>query len=658
MTIGWRLGALGVAFLLLFSVLTLRMWQLQVTEAQEYVERAERNIIAVAPTPAPRGNIVDRNGILLAGTEPVFAAVVDARLLTEDDVPGLVSQLAAFTGLPADEVEVFIDDVRSRGDRLAIQRDLTEEQALFVKEHQEDFPGITVERQPVRIYPEGEVAAAILGYIGKPDEADIEAGAASTDLLGRAGLERQYDALLQGTPGRIKYQVDAERGGQRVLGEQKPRAGGTITLTIDADLQAFVQETLASGLQLARDEYDSDCVPGERGDPRCPVRAVGVVIDVNSGELLAMASVPTYDPNWFIGGLTAGEFAALPEGALQNFAIQGEYAPASTFKAVTYVTAYEEGIAPISAGSVEEPIQCSAQLRAPFIGDESRQVWNNWTRRDDGLQDIHRALARSCNVYFWEIALRIWTEHKNTPRENMLQDWAYSLGFGTDTGIDLPFEKAGIIPDRELFELWKRESPARLEDVRLELASPWLGGDLLQAAVGQGAVAVTPLQLANAYAAMVNGGDLWQPHVVRHVVDVDGNLIEEFEPTLVRELQIEPTTVLALRRDLQQVVSGPGGTASAAFEDFGPGRSAVGGKTGTAEVIKDAEPETPGAQEVDTALFAAVAPIDNPQYVVVVVIERGGSGGAIAAPTAKPILQYLLNGAEAVTEINLGEVTD
>jgi penicillin-binding protein 2 len=658
MTSGWRLGVLGIAFLALFGLLTLRMWQIQITEAAEYTERAERNKIAVAPTPAPRGDIVDRNGELFAGTRPVFAAVVDAQLLYDDDLPELVSRLAAFTGSPAEDVQHFIEDVAARGDRIAILTELTEAQALFLKEHQEDFPAVTVERQPVRIYPQGELAASILGYIGKPDEADIEAGAASTDLLGRAGLERRYDDLLQGTPGVIKYEVDAQREGQKILGEQKPSAGNTLTLTIDGELQRVVRESLAEGLQVARNEYDPDCIPGEKGDPRCPVRAVGVVLEVNTGAVLAMESVPTYDPNSFIGGLTQDELDALPEGALSNFAIQGEYAPASTFKAVTYVTAYEEGIAPISANSVEEQIQCSETLRAPFIGDASRQVWNNWTRGDDGLQDIHRAFMRSCNVYFWEIALRIWDENKNTNRENLLQDWAYSLGFGAETNIDLPFERPGIVPDRSLFLLWKSESPQRLDPARLELASPWLGGDLLQAAVGQGAVTVTPLQLANAYAAMVNGGKLWQPYLVDQVEDVNGNLVQDFEPTLLREVPIDPTTVLSLRRDMQQVVNGPGGTANAAFAEFGNNVTKVGGKTGTAEVIKDAEPETPGAQEVDTALFAGVAPIDDPEYVVVVVIERGGSGGAIAAPTARRILQYLLNGPAAVTPIDLGEVTD
>ena len=651
---GWRLGFLGVVFVSLLSLLSLRMWQLQVTEGEIYEDRAENNQIAFASTPAPRGEIRDANGVLLAGTRPALAAIVDGQVLLDEDEESLVPRLTAFTGMASADVQVFLDNAQQRGARLPIVTELTEEQALFLVEHGEDFPGVTVEPQPIRIYPQGELASDVIGYIGKPQEDDIEAGALSTDLLGRAGLERQYDAELQGTPGTIKYVLNARRKFQSLIGEDPPEAGSTLKLTIDADLQRVLSDQLADGLELSRKLYHADCTPGEEGDPLCPVRAAGIVMDPRTGAVLAMASVPTYDPNIFVGGITQEQLDALPEAVFNNFVIQGQYAPASTFKAVTYFTAFEEGIPPASASSLEETIDCSATLRAPFIGDESQQVWNNWTGRDDGPQNIHRAFMRSCNVYFWEIALRIWDEHKNTDDENLLQNWAYQLGFGAPTGIDLPFERQGIIPDRALFELWADELDQRLSADRLELASPWLGGDLLQAAVGQGAVTVTPLQLANAYAAMVNGGTLWEPYVVDRIEDSDGNLVEAHEPTAIRQLDVDPTTVLFFRRDLQAVVNGAGGTAAGAFADFGDNVEQVGGKTGTAEVIKATETQA----GVDTALFVGVAPMQSPRYVVVIVIERGGSGGRVAAPTAKPILQYLLNGPAAMTPIVVGEETD
>jgi len=658
MTLAWRTGVVGIVFFALLGLLSLRMWQIQVAEGQVYAERAESNQVGFAPTPAPRGEIRDAGGVLLAGTRPALAAVIDAKILNEEDEPLLVAQLSALLGMPVEEVQTFVDDVQSRGDRVPIVRELSDAQALFITEHGESFPGVEVEPQPIRTYPLGELASDIIGFIGLPQPEDVEAGADLTVLLGRAGLEREYDSQLQGTPGQIVYRFDARRQGD-VLSQTVPTPGNTLYLTIDVELQSILEQSLAEGLQLARELYQpgGECVPGtadEGGDPRCPVRSAGVVIDVTTGAVLAMASVPTYDPNIFIGGVSQAEFDALAEGALTNFAIQGEYAPASTFKAVTYFTAHEEGISPYSATSLEDDILCSAELRLPFIGPGSQQVYRNWTGRDDGMQDIHRAFTRSCNVYFWEIAYEIWSEKQGTDEESILQDWARDFGFSEPTGVDLPFERKGLVPDRALFELWKEESPQRLDPARLDYASPWLGGDLMNAALGQGEVLVTPLQLANAYAAMANGGHVWEPYVVDHIENLEGDVVADQEPDLIRTVPITASTVVSFLQDLRSVVNDPSGTAHAAFSEFGTNVGLVGGKTGTAEIIKDTEEQ----DGVDTALFAGVAPINNPKYVVVVVVERGGSGGRIAAPTARPILQFLLNGPDAVTPIIAGEDAD
>lgn len=653
MTTGWRIGVLGVSFLVLFGLLTLRLWQIQITEAEESLSAAENNQIDFAATPAPRGEIRDRNGALLAGTNPVLSAMIDGQVVSASIEEELIAKLAAFSGLDPVDVEFAIDQAQLRGERIALVDELSYEQAVFLIEHAEDFPGVSVEPQPERTYPLGSLAADIVGYIGKPTVSDVDGGANLTELLGKAGVERQYNDLLAGTPGVIKYRVDAQRNVLEVLNEESPAPGASIRLTIDVELQRVLEDSLTRGLQLAREDHgDPQCVPDLKEDPFCPVRAVGVVLDATNGEVLAMASVPTYDPNLFVAGVSQTQLDALPEGVLVNFAVTGEYAPASTFKAVTYVMSMEEGITPEGAASLEEPILCSRRLEKRFT-DGSAQVWNNWTSRDDGEQDIHTALMRSCNVYFWELAWSIWEENKNTPDEDMLQRWARDLGMGSQTTIDLPFEKSGIIPDRTLFEDWAVNARFRLDEARLDpqLSSPWFGGDLLQAAVGQGSVLVTPLQLANAYAAMVNGGDLWEPQVVQQVVAPDGTVVLDVQPRLTRNVDISDTTLISLRRDLQEVVNNPKGTAFKAFEDFGENKDKVGGKTGTAEVIK----ATQESEGVQTALFVAVAPIDDPKYVVVIVIERGGSGGRVAAPTAKPVLQYLLNGADGITQIDPGE---
>lgn len=660
---GWRLGTVSLVFAVMFAVLTLQLWQVQVVATEDYVQQAENSQVKFVSTPAARGEIVDRAGRQLAGTEALLSAVVDGALVPADSVPELVSLLAAFTGIDAEQVGEMVNDARVSGDRVVIASDLTQQDAVYLAEHSEDFAGVYVVPVPQRVYPYGNLASGVIGYIGRPSQADIDAGASRTAILGKAGLEKQYDDQLQGIEGAIKYQVDAQGNVLAKLGEEYPAAGNQLVTNLDVDLQQVLEDALTDGLQLARTEYNENgCDPGspEDGteDKGCPVRAVGLVMNVNDGAVLAMASVPNFDPGLFIN-FDADEYEALPDGALTNFAVQGQYAPASTFKAITYVMAMEEGIAPEDATSVEDPILCAGQLEAAALGEGSQQVFQNWTRHDDGLQDIHRAFRRSCNTYFWEITLSLWNQYKETAKENLLQDWAREAGFDSKTGIDLPFEKPGIIPDRDLFERWAEEGDPRLDSSRLEFASPWFGGDLFQAAVGQGSVLATPVQLATAYAALVNGGTVYQPRVVAEVRTEDGQLVETFDPVILNSIDgLSASTVRSLRNDMQQVVNNSEGTAHSAFVDFGSAVGQVGGKTGTAEVIKR-QVDDNGVliqDSVTTALFVGVAPIDDPEYVVVVIVERGGSGGGIAAPTAKPVLQYLLG--QKVTSVLPGQEAD
>jgi len=660
---GWRLGAVGFVFAAMFVALTLVLWNVQVVATEQYVKEAELSQVKPVATPAPRGQIVDRAGHQLAGTTTALAVVVDGALVPEDAVKELVSRLAAFTGLPADEVSAVVADARDRGDRRELHVELNQRDAVYLAEHSEDFVGVSVLPVPQRVYPYENVASGIIGYIGRPSQTDIDAGARPTDILGKSGLEKQYDSYLQGVEGVIKYQVDAQRAVLAKLGEDFPEAGNRLVTEIDIELQMVLEQALVDGLDLARTTYrEEGCDPGiaDEGteDKGCPVRAVGVVLNASDGAVLAMSSVPNFDPGLFVN-FDADEYEALPEGALTNFAVQGQYAPASTFKALTYVMAMEEGISPEGTNSVEDDIECSAQLSVAALEEGSLKVFQNWTRADDGPTDIHRALRRSCNTYFWEVTLALWNQFKETANENLLQDWAREAGFDEQTGIDLPFEKTGIIPDRELFEKWKTDSDPRLDESRLQFGSPWFGGDLFQAAVGQGSVLTTPVQLATAYAALVNGGTVYQPRVVAEIRTEAGLLVEGFEPVVTGTIEdLSAATVRALREDLQQVVNSPEGTAYSAFTDFGPLVGQVGGKTGTAEIIKRQVDDNGNVTQepVTTALFVGVAPIDDPEYVVVVIVERGGSGGGIAAPTAKPVLQYLLD--QEVTDIRAGEEAD
>jgi cell division protein FtsI/penicillin-binding protein 2 len=837
----WRLATVGLVMAVMMGALGLRLWSIQVTETDEYTAEAERNLVRLVPTPAPRGDIYDRNGKLLAGTTASLAVVVDMGLVEDDFEEDLAQRLAAFLDEPASNIMERFANANS-GAQLILAKDLTEQQALTLVEHREDFPGVAVIPQPVRDYPNGELAAQVLGYIGKPSAADLERPEVKgTDVVGKAGVERYYDDQLRGTEGVIKYQVDAGRSVLQRLGEDESAPGNNLILTIDSGIQEQLQVSLEDGLALARslemaerteaieeqdirtrlflaneeaqleaqraaiaaqaaaaeanedgtvdedsiavevpEEIDEGavlgslywglpidengvCVPVERvevgvgsrtllsgsrertmrldavlengsqrvavvdidgeqyeveegdtfattlrviaveqdrlivshSDKWCPVRAVGVVEDPNDGSIIAMASYPSFDPEAFVNGLTQSQWESLGTiNAFTNFAVQGQYAPASTFKVVSYVLALEEGIYPLDrpindrtlgdesptvddaaadeAGADEEtstttvppsddqllPLtsdtdlyNCTGSLRFRF-NDGSSQVYRDWKRNGHGPLDLHGALQASCDLYFWEIALRVWNERSDETginNEDLWQEWARSFGFGTETGVDLPFEKPGLIPDRQWFREEQRKNTGRVRST-----GPWVGGDLMNAVVGQGAVLVTPLQLANGFSAMLNGGTLWEPRVVAEMVNQNGEIVDENEKATIGAIDLDPGTVEALRLDMQQVVNGPIGTARSAFAGFGPNVSSVGGKTGTAEIIKSTE----DVQEVDTAWFVGVAPVESPEYVVTVVVERGGSGGRVAAPVARQVLQYLVNGKNWVTPLEAGEEAD
>ena len=430
---------------------------------------------------------------------------------------------------------------------------------------------------------------------------------------------------------------------------------------------------------------EQDRVVLSHSDRWCPVRSVGVVEDPRDGSILAMGSYPAFDPTAFVSGLTSDEWNRLgTANAFTNFAVQGLYAPASTFKVVAYMLAIEEGIYPLdrpsgervlgSTGEEEEgtpaeeappeeelqpltsdtdPYNCTGSLRFEF-NDGSSQVYRDWKRSGHGPLDLHGALQASCDLYFWEIALRIWNERgepEGINNENLWQEWARAFGFGTASGIDLPFEKQGLIPDRTWFREEQRAGTGRVRP-----SGPWVGGDLMNAVVGQGTVLVTPLQLANGFATMVNGGTLWQPRVVGAITDAEGDVVEGGEPVVLAEVDVAASTVTAFRRDLQLVVNSSRGTAFRAFHEkpFGEGVELIGGKTGTGEVIKADDK----IDQVDTGWFVGVAPIHDPQWVVSIVVERGGFGGRVAAPIARQVLQHLIIGPEGVTDIVEGAEAD
>jgi len=588
----WRIAVLGAAFLTLFGILSLRLWYLQVSSLEESLDTAEAQQLSTVTIEAPRGNIYDRNGTLMAGTEAALRIVVDRKLVPADREEDLIQNLAALLDTPPSEIRKTFED-QGTGARFTLGGEVSERTAMFAWEHIEDFPGLAIEPQPVRTYPLHEQAAHLIGYIGAPGEEDLKRhDITPRDRVGKFGIEGSYDHLLRGTPGIITYRVNARGQILGIVEETAPVPGGSVVSTIDLHMQTVLEAALIDGMSLSR----------ERGDD--PVRASGVILDPSNGAVLAMASLPSYDPTLFSDGLiTQAEWESLSENAaLNNFAIQGAYPPASTFKVVPYTLSLARGIYPTIEQDEHEGRQDPADPTSFFCDGDlqfpNTPLLHDWTRH--GEVDIHTSLQVSCDNYYWGIALEIWGN-------------------------------AG--------DLWDE-------------------GDLMNMIIGQGSLTATRLQVAVSYATLVNGGTFYEPRVLDQVTDIEGEVIYTNLPNVVRTIDIAPITVENLKEDLNAVVAGPRGTSRTAFSEFcGSDVRAinceslkqVGGKTGTAEIRVAV---TEDDQEVDTAWFVGVAPLDDPRYVVAIVIEEGGSGGGVAAPTARAILQFLMG--ESVTPIRSG----
>lgn len=639
MTFGWRLVVVGTFVAALFGILVLRMWFLQVTDIESSLQVAADQRIRVVTIEAPRGDVFDRFGKeLMVGTVATLRVVVDRKLVEVEDEDFLIQNLSALLAMPASEIRQEFDR-QGPGARFPLGDQITQSTGIFVLENIEDFPGVTVAPVPFRVYPLGETAAHIVGYIGAPDDSDLARPEINiNDKVGKFGVEGWYDRLLRGTPGRVTYRVNADGDILGILEELPPQPGGSIITTIDLDTQRFVEDTLVSAIKLARQD----------GEP--VLRGSVVVLDPQDGSVIAMASLPSFDPSIFSDGrLSQVEWESLAEKAVfNNFAIQGLYPPGSAFKTIVNALARERRISPKLE---EEYVDLVDQESDPtlFFSDgellfPNTPPLNDWKEGGHGLVDLSESLAQSVNSYYWSIALTIWDDAGLKWPEELLQNWARDLGFGERTGIDLPFEQQGLVGDREWFQ-FNQQNETGL--VRHE--GGWSGGDLMNIATGQGALVVTPIQMAVAYSALVNGGTVWEPRVVDSVRDSENNLLFTNLASAARKLDLRPSTSEGLKADLNGVVNSETGTARLAFEGFCADEPddecaalfELGGKTGTAEIVQaTADDET--SIDIDTAWFVGAAPLSNPQWVVAVVIEQGGSGGRVAAPAARRIFQFLM----------------
>ena len=633
-----RLSFMGVLIIGLFAALFTRLWYLQVLNTEDLEKKAESNQIEMVVTAPNRGRIFDRHGVVLADNLRTGIVTVNKSRYSPGQLEFIISELSSILGIAEDVLKSRLNDLQTH--RLAakvVATGLNEEGLLRISER--SLPGVEAKWEMTRTYPREEVAAHILGYVGAMSEQQapglLDDGYLLSERVGRAGIEALFESQLHGSPGITKLEVDNAGRVHRIIGDQQAKPGNDIILSIDADLQAATESFLAQGLLAARETVSDDS-----GFFYPAVGGAAVVLDLRNGDVLAMASYPTYNPNWLVGGLTFDEYKSVFEnpyapGALNNRAIQGLYAPGSTFKLVTALAGLEARlISPrntyYDVGYFKIPDEYGCTGRCTFFNADKAAL---------GTLDLSTALTRSSDAYFYQVAHDLyWIKGEE---EWAIQDMASQLGFGGQTGVQLPYEKAGRIPDgdtkKTLFEL----NPEAYNPYKA--TSDWLPGDNINTGIGQGFVSATPIQLVNAYAAFANGGTLFSPNIVERIISRSsenfGESVIEFEPKIQRIIDF-PEGSPVVSEGLGGVTSQQRrGTAWKAFEGYDAVSYSVAGKTGTAQA--DGKNAVLQRKKEDSAIFVAWAPQHDPRYAVAVVMEEAGYGGEAAAPVARQIFEAL-----------------
>jgi penicillin-binding protein 2 len=626
-----RLSVLGMVVLSLFAALLARLWFLQVMASPTYRVEAQQNSVRVVQTEGPRGRILDRNGKVLADNRVVLAVVV-----RRDEIgrrPDVMARLAGLLGGPeADLRDRMADERFSPYKPVPVATEVPKEKLIYIREHQSDFPGVEGVQLTQRVYPNGTLAAHVLGYVGEINDKELAprkaAGYKAGDTIGKYGAEVSYEDDLRGTPQIEKLEVDSSGRVLRTLGEQKAVQGHDVRLTIDIDVQRLAEESLAQGLDAAHRAFDDV----QLKHFLAPAGSV-VVLDPRDGSVLAMASNPVFDPNAFVNGISVADFAKLqdPEGhfPLNNRAIQGLYAPGSTFKLATSLAGLRDGLI--------SPRDTYDDTGSYTVTGERSQTYTNARHTVNGRVNVVSALTVSSDVFFYWLGERFWNNQSKYGKA-AVQDAARSLGMGDYTDVDLPFELDGRVSDPAARERIHKANPKAFP------TGEWFTGDNVVMAVGQGETVVTPLQLANAYATFANGGTVYAPHVGGAVLDQDQEL-RRIEPKVVKKTELPPAVRDPMMTGFKGAVADPKGTAFGAFAGFPLNRFPVAGKTGTAEVT--------GKQ--DTSLFVAFGPADDAKYVVAAVLEESGLGASAAAPMVRRVFDGLA-GMEGVSGAALQQV--
>ena len=577
-----RLKVISYIIVLVVMVLIGRMGYLQIYEGEHYANLADGNRIRIVPAVAPRGTFYDRNGTLMVTNRPGFA--VSLLPLTEPISDDVINRLSALLKVPKEEINKKIE-AHVGFDPIRIKTGIGPEIYSIIAEQKDLYPGVVVEVLPVREYVFKEQAVHVFGYVSEINDDELEAKKDSPhkykmgDIIGKAGLERLYDLELRGEDGGEQVEVDVTGKPVDVLGKKYPVPGCDLYLTIDKDIQAAAEKAVDDTLVAV----------GAKA-------AAAVVMNPQTGEVLAMVSRPAFDPNLFVGGISSKNWNKInnnPNHPMDNKAITGEYPPGSTFKIVTGTAALAEHVV-----TPEEKIFDSGKHWIVDKGNADGEAL--------GWISFEEALAHSDNVYFYEMGNRLGIDR--------LEKYSRMFGLGQPTGINLMFEAEGLVASQE----YKR----RVFD------DDWYLAETFDAAIGQGFNSVTPIQAACVMGQIAADGKRFKPYLVKKIVDPDGKVVKEFKPEVVSELKVEPEYIKLVQKGLQGV--NKYGTGASVFRGFPVD---IAGKTGTAE--------NPHGR--DHGWFVAYGPFDNPTVVVAVIVEQGGYGAACAAPIARRILDAAFN---------------
>jgi len=575
-----RMKTLAAVCVLLFVVLLARLWYLQIALGGSLFAESEMNRTRLVRVRAPRGLIRDRKGFVLATSRPQFVVLATPETIEKD--PAGLQTLSSILGMTTEELrKVMTHDRTAELAPVRVAIDVPLDVVAKLMERRAVLPGVSVELDQLRSYPDGQLAAHVLGYIGEVSPKELEAfrkagvGYKPGDYVGKSGIEKQYEALLHGVDGGQRLEVDAWGRTRRVLGNQEPKAGSTLTVTIDRDLQIAAERSME----------------GKTG--------AAVALNPQTGEILAMVSKPDFDPNIFVKKVRREDWTNILSNTarpMQNRAVANKYPPGSTFKQVTATAALEYKVATPNTG-----FYCPGAYR---LG----RTFHCWKRH--GHVNFTTAISQSCDVFFYEMGRRVGI--------NNLAKMARGFGLGQATMIDLPDERRrpgdlrkGTVPDEE----WKWQ----------RYHEKWYPGETLPCAIGQGYVETTPLQMALVAAAISMSGRMYRPHVLLEVRDPEGKVVERIKPQPERKVPASAETFKAVQWGMRQTVVGPGGTGRVVDIDG----VTVAAKTGSAEMGPGRRPH---------AWFVCYARVEKPEIAIAVIAEHGGHGATAAAPVARAIL--------------------